>query len=56
MSDAAGHVVAVQDDRSELTVAEAGHLDRAVGEQLPRAGAVADGPAAGGLDGTCRKE
>ena len=42
MGDAAEDVVAVQDDRREVAVAEARHLDRAVREQLARAGAVAD--------------
>ena len=46
MGDAAEHLVAVQDDRREVAVAEARHLDRAVREQRPRAGAVADRPGA----------
>ncbi len=46
MRDAAADVVSVEDDRSEVAMAEAGHLDRPAREKRSRAGAVADRPGA----------
>ncbi len=46
VGDAAAHLVAVEDDRREIAMAEAGHLERIAGQQLARARAVADGPRA----------
>ena len=42
VGDAADHVVAVEDDGRKVAVAEARHLERALGEQLSRPRAVAD--------------
>ncbi len=46
VGDAADDLVAVEDDRREVAVAEAGHLDRAGAEPLPGAARVADGAGA----------
>ena len=58
MRDAADDVVALEDDRREVAVAEAGNLDRVAAQPLPRAGESQTGPVhtRTASTGTWRKE